>query len=374
MPLPTRLADFVASIAVLGALGGCAGAGHGNYTQKSLDEAQLRYKKLKAATDYDLAHQQYQSGNLDLALENVDRSIKNYDRVPTAHILRARILIEKGMSAPALASLDDAGRIDSEDPEIDYYKGVVFERIGELDSALGRYQAALAREIGNPKYGLATAELMIELGKHAEARFLLESARGDSASHAGYQQALGHLCLIEKKPEEAERHFAQAVALDPSDPSLIEDLARVQARAGNFAAAEANLAKALSMPPFDERRDLKFLRATCLVELRRPVEARSILLDLCRDETQAADVETWVKLVEVGAMLEDESTLRLASQRLVAMAPERAEGYLALAIAQRRAGDLKGALASTQRALAKKPDDKTALGLKMLIERQIAKG
>lgn len=369
-----RIALALSLLAVPVSLPGCAGSGHGQFTQKSLDEAENRYSKLKGATDYDLAYQQFQSGNLDLALENVDRSIKNYDKVPSAHILRARILLEQGLSAPALASLDTAARLDPEDPEIDYYKGVVFERVGERESALSRYQAALAREIGNPKYGLATAELMIELGKYAEARFLLESARGDSASHAGYQQALGHLDLIEKKPEEAEKHFAQALALDPSDPALLEDLARVQAMRGNFVSADANLAKALATPPYENRGDLKFLRATCLVELRRPVEAKALLLDVCGDATQAVSEEVWIKLVEVAAMLEDESTLRYASQRLIAMAPERPEGYLALAIAQRRAGDLEGALASTRRALAKKPDDKAALGLKMLIERQLAKG
>lgn len=370
---PPRPIFSILAYALAAAVLGCAGAGHGQFTQEGVDQAKERYNKLKGATDYDLAHQQFQSGNLELALENVDRSIKNYDKVPSAHVLRARILIEQGMSAPALESLDTAARIDPDDPEIDYYKGVVFERIGELDSALVRYQAALSRETGNPKYGLATAELMIELGKFAEARFLLESARGDSASHAGYQQALGHLELIEKKPADAEKHFAQAVALDPSDPALLEDLARVQIHLGNFVSAEANLAKALSTSPYQDRRDLKHLRATCLVELRRPVEARAILLELCHDETQSTGIDTWVKLVEVGAMLEDESTLRYASQRLIAIAPDRSEGYLALAIAQRRAGDLEAALASTNRALAKKPDDKAAIGLKTLLERQISR-
>jgi Flp pilus assembly protein TadD len=368
--MSTHLAPFlVLSLAIAG----CAGSGHGKYTQQSLDEAQLRYAKLKAATEYDMAYQQFQTGNLQLALSSIDRSLEKYDKVPAAHVLKGRILLEQGLSAPAFESFDAAAKIAPDDPEIDYFRGILYERIGELEPALSRYQAAFARQIGNPKYGLATAEVMIQLGRYAEARLLLESGRGDSASHAGYAQALGHIDLVEDKIEDAEHHFMQAVALDPTDPSLLEDLARVQAQRGKFSEAEANLAKALATPPCEGRRDLMLLRAACLIEVRKPVEARTLLLELVKDEKQTVEVETLVKMVDCGAMLEDDSLLRYASQRLLALAPERAEGYLALAITQRRSGDLKEALANVEKALTKKPDDKAAAGLKVLIERQIAK-
>jgi Flp pilus assembly protein TadD len=180
--------------------------------------------------------------------------------------------------------------------------------------------------------------------------------------------------LIENKVEAAERHFMQAVALDSTDPSLLEDLARVQAQLGKFSDAEANLAKVLSTPPCDGRRDLKLLRACCLIEVRKPIEARSLLLELVKDETQPVDVDTLLKLVDVGAMLEDDTVLLFASQRLLAIAPDRPEGYIAIALTQRRAGKLNAALENVEKALAKKPDDKAAVGLKTLIERQLARG
>ncbi len=349
-------------------LTGCTG-GHGKYTQEGLDQADLRHKKLKAAADYDLAFQQFTSGNLDLALASVDRSLANYDRVPNAHILRARVLLEKGISVAALDSLDKASRIDPADAEIEYYKGVVYERINELDSALSHYQTALGKDTSNPKYGLVTAEILIGLHRFAEARDLLETAHGDAGSQAGYKQALGHIDLMEKKPEEALKHFEQAVALDPDDASLLEDLARIHAQLGHYSQAESALAKVLTTPPNDQRRDLQLLRASCLIELRRPVEARALLLALTKDSTQAEDVEALLKLVDVGAMLEDESVLRYASARLIALAPNRPEGYIAAALVQRRAGDIQGALANTNIALAKKPDDRAAASLKKLLEK-----
>jgi Flp pilus assembly protein TadD len=349
---------------------GCSG--HGKFTQEALDVAKSRQAKLKAAADYDLAHTQFVSGNLDEALKTVDRSIRSHDEVPVAHVLRGRILLEQGLSLPAMESFETAATLDAEDPEIDYYKGVVQERIGQTEAALGCYQRALTRERTNPQYGLATAETLIDLHRFAEARDLLESATGDAASHPGYPQTLGHLAMLENDLEGAARWFERAVALDPTDPSLREDLARVQIRLGRFPEAEAHLAAVLSQPPFDQRRDLQYLHACCLLELRRPVEARARFLTLIDQPNHADSIDALVKLVDVAMLLEDEGLLRMTSQRLVGSAPQRPEGYLALALLQRRQGNFSAALDNIDRALIRRPDDVAANQLKTLVEQQLA--
>lgn len=345
---------------------GCTG--HGKFTSEALDAAKERQGKLKAAADYDMANTQFAAGNLDPALDSINQSLSRYDKVANAHLLKGRILLEKGQSSSAMDAFDAAAKIDPSDPEIDYFRGIVFERLGDYESALNCYKQALSRKANEPKYGLATAELLIDQKRLTEAKDLLESAQTDSSAQPGFRQALGHIALIEQKPDDALRYFEQAVSLEPSDPALREDLAVTQAELHKWVEAEANLAKVLLDPSYAQRRDLIYLRATCLIELRRPVDARALLLPLANDSDGGESVQAWLKLVDVGAMLEDDALLKLTSQRLISLVPNRPEGYIAIALVQRRAGEKDAALASANKALEKSPDDPAAKALKRLLE------
>ena len=116
---------------------------------------------------------------------------------------------------------------------------------------------------------------------------------------------------------------------------------------------------------------LSHLRAACLIELDRPVEARSILYRLVRSRESTNDVEAWIKLIDVALMLHDDGLLRSAANRLMATAPGRHEGYLALALWQRGNGDLEGALRSAERALDRAAGDPTPGHLHAIVLREL---
>ncbi|MFN9974604.1 MAG: tetratricopeptide repeat protein, partial [Phycisphaerae bacterium] len=121
---------------------------------------------------------------------------------------------------------------------------------------------------------------MIEQGKLAEARAALESSSPEVRRSSGVLQTLGHIEMMQGDTAAGLAYFRDAATLSPNDPSLLDDLARAQVAAGQIAEGERTLSRLLAMPKMQNRRDLVMLRARCLSEMDRPVEAREILLKL----------------------------------------------------------------------------------------------
>ncbi|MHC4651808.1 MAG: tetratricopeptide repeat protein, partial [Planctomycetota bacterium] len=171
-------------ILTLVALAACEG--HGKYTSEFLEGSQRDMAKLRAATQYDLAVQQFNSGDLQRSLETINGAISVEGEVGKAHLLRGRILLEMGETSDALAALARGQELDPADPDFPYYRGIAQERVGRLDEALASYRAAAAIDTGDAQYLLAAAEILIEVDRLDEARQLLEEQVGDFESNAGF--------------------------------------------------------------------------------------------------------------------------------------------------------------------------------------------
>lgn len=358
--------------AALISLAGCT-SGHGKHTTEGVNLAQERMASIKAGTEWDRARQQYLSGDLNKALKTIDTSLSISDSIPKSHHLKGRILVELGRLEPAVDSFKRAIAIDPEFTEAHYYLGIVYERFRTYDDALAKYQHAADLDPSNAQYLLAASEMLIELGRNAEARDLLRSRASTFEHNAGVRQTLGHIALMEGDLSEAIELFNAARLLAPDDLSILEDLALAQISAGKFADAEYSLRRLTSDQEFENRRDLLQARARCLLVLDRPVEARRILLELVAEEAGHHDVKTWIALGEAAVILDDLPRLRLVGQRLVRIAAERPEGELFLAIEARRKGDLDQALRHVDKALAVAEEDPAPLLFRAVLLAQMGR-
>lgn len=354
-------------------LGGCVG--HGVHTTKFKEEATARMNMVKAGTLWDMANQQYQSGDLDKALESVDSSLALNPNVAKSHALKGRILLELNRAEPALESLDAAIKLDAKLTEAHYFRGVVLERVERFDAALESYVQAGALDRSNPQYAVAAAEMLIHLNRLDEARDLLDPPAGSDAPsfkhNAGARQTLGHIAQIRGELTAAVRYFKDACTLAPGDASLLEDLARAQVASKLYGEAESNISKILAGVKPDERRDLRLLRARCLVEVERPADARGVLQQLVGLPGGASDVEAWVQLGNVSLILKDTYRLREAANRVIALAPSRHEGYLLLALYQRQAGKLAEAAQLLEKSVQRSTDDATPAVVLGLVYQQL---
>lgn len=343
-----------ASIAGLG-LGGCQG--HGQHTQEFKNQAEERMNGVKAATQFDMAQQQFLSGDLEKALDSIDQSIALNAKVARSHVLRGRILIEMGRLEGALGSFEAGLAIDEKSADAHYYRGIVFERFSKFEDAAQAFGRAAQADPANPQFPIAAAEMLIDLGRFDEAEAALGPAHSTFQHNAGVRQTLGHIASLKGDHTRASELFAEASLLAPNDPSILEDQARTHFTLEQFGEADATLRRLLSMKECVGRHDLKHLKARALVALDQPVEARELLVEIVSGTTTSADASVWIDLGNVALMLKDGYRLREAGQRLMALSPRSAEGYLFTALWQRDSGKLEAAAKTLERAVAFAPTD-----------------
>lgn len=365
----TLRAGTVALMAALAATAtGCnAFRGHGKYTQEGLSKARQRLDDMKSATQYDMARQAFLAGDVEKSIKLVDGSIALNPGVAKSHVLRGRAMIERGSTEEALASLKRAEAIDPTNVEAHYYQGIAYERVLKRDQALECYAKAAELDPTNAQYAVAATEVMVDLGRNEEAEVYLRQRSANFEHNAGVRQTLGHLAMMRGDAKTGAEMFNEARLLAPEDGAILEDLARAQFALGEFGEAEMNVSRLLRDAKNAGRRDLLHMRARCLGELSRLVEARDTFLVLTSGLEGAADTEAWTGLGNVAYVLKDMNRVRMASARVIALAPERPDGYMLKALWHRRMGDTDRALLEIERTLERAPTHASALTLKGII-------
>lgn len=348
---------------------GCAS--HGRYTAEHESTAKVKMEGLKAASEYKMGEQAFLAAELPQALKHVDYSLSLNGNVAKTHVLRGRILMEMGDLENSGACFKKAHEVDAKSVESEYYQGILAERIERYTDALAHYKTAAGMDATNPQYAIAAAEIMVELGDTAGAEAFLLTHSASFDHNAGVRQTLGHIAMMRNEPEKAVKLLGEAHLLAPDDQAITEDLIRAQVTLKRYAEAEFNISRLLTSKENKDRRDLRHVQADCLMLLDRPVEAREIVLNLTTDSAGAGDLAAWTKLGQVSYILRDYTRVKQAAARVVALAPESADGYILKALSQRKAGDLAGARKSIVTALghAKSSD---AYILKGMIETELS--
>lgn len=354
-----RWITMTAVAGVCAGLAGC-GAGHGAYTSNHMIEAQARFDALKAGAEWEMARQQYLSGDLEKALDSVDKSIELSGSVAKSHTLRGRVLIEMGQLDKARDSFNRAMAIDPGHHPAAYYKGIVLERFRQFEDALAEYESAFRLDPASAQYLIAAAEMLLELGRADDARAMIDDNRSRFEHNAGVRQTLANIAMIEGDSALAAEMFSQARLLAPDDLSIVEDLVRALVEEDRWVEAEHQLARLLNEPELRDRGDLQRLHARCLIELDRPVEARSLLLGLSQRPEAASDPEIWIDLGRAALAISDLARVRSSANRAIALAPDRSEGHLLLAAWHEREGNTAEALEAANSAARARPDDPAA--------------
>jgi Flp pilus assembly protein TadD len=337
-----------------GTLGGC---GHGKYTSAHIAQANEKMSMLKSGTEFQMAQQQFLAGDLDKAMKTIDKSLTLNPEVAKSHVLRGRILMEKGRLEQARESFVEAERLDEKNVEAQYYLGIIHERINEPNEAFARYNKAADLDPANPQYLVAAAEMKLILGELDAAEKMLTEGREQFRYNAAVRQAQGHVAMLRDDHKKGAQLFNEALTLAPDDNGIIEDLIRAQMACGQFGEAEFYITRLLKKEDTGPRRDLQHMRAKCLIALNRSVEARTQLLDLTADDEGSRDVRAWIDLGNVAANLKDRANLRISSQRVLALAPDRFEGWMLRAMLWRMDGDNEQALSSLEEALGRTNTD-----------------
>ncbi|MCA9775469.1 MAG: tetratricopeptide repeat protein, partial [Candidatus Eremiobacteraeota bacterium] len=272
-----------------------------------LQVAYGRHSEFHVSAKFSLAQLYLERGNPEMVLEVLSRADGSLFEVPEANRVKGDALYLVGRNHEALASWDQASRMGLlESPELSLRRAVALSRVGQLaaaealleelelrngaDTALLELKASL--RMANDDWEGAhkilqraqdndpnSAMIAFQLGWAAENLGLIElseanynkAVRLDPSLHEAYS-GLGWLYYQREQYSEALVLFEEALALQPRNPEMLEQVAWVQLLLHEDLSALANLDLAVRLEPYAPL--LRAYRACALIRLGEHDEAR----------------------------------------------------------------------------------------------------
>lgn len=353
-------------------LGGCAGK---NKTVKEWrGEANNRWLAMRSGMMLDMAQQAFDTGDLDRAEKELNQALAldpGNDRLQT---LGGRIALERGRLEKAYHHFELAIKVDTpEEDELEdgvkptnadarYFQAVVLQRWKRFDDALQRYTEAYEIKPDQPNLLMARCEMLVELERTDEAIDLLNEKLGYFDQSAGIRAMLGHIHMLQDRPDTAASYFTQASMLDPENLKIQEELTRAQFAAGQYREAAKNVVKLRQHPDLAQRVDLRRLEAQAYLKMGRTIDARRIYLDLTR--TPDVSATDWITLGQMAWKDQDPGGALSAATRAIKLDPKRHEAYILAGMVWQKRGNVDEALRNFDLAADHAPDNAVPLILR----------
>lgn len=232
--------------------------------------------------------------------------------------------------------------------------GLAFLRGGEAEAALPHLRRSLELRPGDPPTLAALAEALRQLGRTEEALQALREAAGRAPEDPAVRRTLGFTLAGSGRWQEAEAEFRRALAADPGDLQAQDGLASALYAQGRLEEAEALYREVLAAAP--DATATRFNLAVLLQDRGRYREAAAELRRVLAREPGHAQARlrlAWL-LATTGP---PEGMAAAGREALALLRPlTGAEADPALletrAAARAAAGDLSGAAADQERAVA----------------------
>jgi Flp pilus assembly protein TadD len=226
--------------------------------RKSLEQ-DLQMEPPSAAVLIRLAKLAYQSADLEGAIGYLAHARDLEPRNAAIHFFIGIICVDLKLPPEAKKSLTEAVRLDPDNGVYHYALGAVLLHQRDPDGAISHLLIYRNSHRDDPRGSFALGVAYFDAYQLDAARRELEFAAAHTETRAGANLYLGRLASREGNPAEAEDHLRKAIQFNASSPEPYAELALIQIRREEFAAAEKNLRKALQMAPDHYRTNLNLL-------------------------------------------------------------------------------------------------------------------
>ena len=350
MSFPRHLIFSLAGLVIAAVyLAGCSG---GRYHEEMRTGAAERVAIFHAQLAYDQATQAFNVGRFEKAYRQILGAIQQNPDNPGYHLLKGRILMETHRLERSIRAFEKAIELTPQFADAHYYSGIVYQRWSDDERAYENYLRAHELDSSSVQYLLAAAEALVALQQYEDAMELVESKLDYYEHSAAMRQLLGQITMLQGDALGAAKEFAKARLLNPDDEMLLNELARAQFAAGLHGECY-NSVKQLQRKSKIDDPALQLLEARCLAGMQRNTEARNLYLKLTR--VHSTDPEVWLGLGSLAWELGDFRRTALCGARLIALAPQRYEGYMLKGIHERQRGDIEQATVLLRQAASLAP-------------------
>ncbi|MSR40289.1 MAG: tetratricopeptide repeat protein [Phycisphaerales bacterium] len=360
-----RSRSFTTVLTLLAVSSSCL-VGCGGPTKQGIvarQEANSRFAKTTSVVSYDQARQAFESGDLSSAQKHIREAIARSDQEPRYWALLGRIELESRRLEEARVALDKAVTLDPNYAEGYYFRGVVMERWSQDEKALADYQKAAELDGAKLSYVLATAETMVAMQHIEESREFLLSKLAYFEHNAALNELLGDLSSMENDDKAAWRYFEVASLIDPEAPMICEKLLRALYAAQEWQKC-LDQARRLTRAEKDKLNGVApesfgMYEGRSLAMLGRFTEARNAFANVVHQNPE--HLEGWIDLGQAAWNAGDDVRAEAASQRVIALAESRFEGYWLRGLVAEKRGETAAAVQWFQRAVSCAPENATPL-------------
>ena len=340
-----------AAAALAGALVlGATGCGGNKTQQTSKQAASQRWNSARAGVLLTLARDQYTSGNFDKCRKTLDDALKLDPENPQVHLLSAKLSLEQGQLELAERELMFVREKLPNEAEPHYLSGVIYQRWQKPQRAYECYKSASERAPAEQAYVLAEAESLVALDRQAEALALLQGKVAYFENSAAIRDAIGQLLAQTKRYHQAADMFRQASVLTPDDEQVRERLGLALYYDKQFKEACDVLETVTADPHNAGRTDLLLAYGQCQLEAGKPRDARVTFERLIALEPASA--HGYLGLGRAALESNDLKRAELSLKKAQSLDPNRAEPYLMVGYLRLRQNRLNDALPAFQKASA----------------------
>ena len=275
---------------------------------------------------------------------------------PSDPVEHAHQLMQQGKPAEAQQVVEDALASRPDDPELWFSKGVAQRAQGDPAGATASWEQALSLhpELVAARHGLAA--LMLEAGDHegAVAAYVELLQIEPDFEDAHYNLALALLAL--DRTDEARGALENAHRLDPQDADVALELGRLYALEGKLAEGIEIVAPAAAKATGDAQ--VQSAYGWMLERARRYEEAAAAFEAALAAKPEDDDAR--LGLARTYLRIGKESQAATELEAIAGRRPDDAGVWLLWGTALGKLGDLPGAVAKLDQALALQPDLQTA--------------
>jgi len=293
-----------------------------------------------------------QTGNLEKAIDSLERSITIQGNIPATHLNLGLVYMRQARTKHALACFEKALKLDPGSTVAHRELANALQSGGRADESIAHYLAALRAEPDSPASLFNLSSAYLSTGKQELAIPVLQQALKLQPSNPDAHFMLGNLLVEKGNYESAAIHFRTAITQRPNFSEAQINLGNVLLRAGANEEAIAAYQKALQLD--GDSADILFnlgnaYRATG--ELQQAENAYRRSLGICPDMHMALN-NLGITLLETGDM-EGAETCYLDS---IAQDEHQVDAYINLANCYRDQRKPEKALATLQKALPFHPE------------------